>query len=583
MFFITQLSIGYLSPAILALLIGALVMFRMKSIQKYDLDKIFLSLYIFAGGLYNIANFIGYSLYSPDAQIVWYIESFIPFGVLFLVQFAYYFPENIHVKEQRAVLGAGLILSGYAAADYCINASIVRVVLYGRTYGSIYFSKVVPVVVSIFFIWVIILFFRKMIYYEKKAGIMLGIKRIFTPCTADAKNIRMFIFIIFFELLNSMFVLIAMNYFPVRETFFVLIMNILLLFVYTMYAAVYLYTSYHNIPYLFKLIGLPVIFSLVIILTSGYAVMLSQENIFDENKYSLVNNNKNFIFTNPENAHSSIEFSAIMSDNEYNKVIYKKDKAFPYELTQPMWTYIPGGKELGTGDNSVNTALVPGRKYFTSISGKNYYIYTDEIYEKVIGFGFGYTEYLKFMNKSGTLMFIITLSTVFVLLTILPFFYHIGIITPMKVYTSGSEFSAGFDKFIADRFYTDELKISRGIEDSESSANEISVSMKKRLDKVLNYISDNYKDDLSREGLASMIDLDPDYMSKLFKVYTTKKIGDYINDMRIDEACKMIRETNLNILEISLDSGFESLRTFNRAFIKKTGITPTEYKKKVSE
>jgi AraC-like DNA-binding protein len=42
----------------------------------------------------------------------------------------------------------------------------------------------------------------------------------------------------------------------------------------------------------------------------------------------------------------------------------------------------------------------------------------------------------------------------------------------------------------------------------------------------------------------------------------------------------MLRETERKIIDIAFDSGFESLRTFNRAFIRSFGITPNAYRKK---
>lgn len=50
----------------------------------------------------------------------------------------------------------------------------------------------------------------------------------------------------------------------------------------------------------------------------------------------------------------------------------------------------------------------------------------------------------------------------------------------------------------------------------------------------------NYMENISREGLAGAIDISTDYMSRLFKTYTGKKINEYINDLRIQEAMKKL-------------------------------------------
>ena len=54
--------------------------------------------------------------------------------------------------------------------------------------------------------------------------------------------------------------------------------------------------------------------------------------------------------------------------------------------------------------------------------------------------------------------------------------------------------------------------------------------------------------------------------------------NDYINSLRVSNACKLLRKTDLSITEISERVGFNTLRTFNRAFSKQMGMTPREYR-----
>jgi AraC-like DNA-binding protein len=99
-----------------------------------------------------------------------------------------------------------------------------------------------------------------------------------------------------------------------------------------------------------------------------------------------------------------------------------------------------------------------------------------------------------------------------------------------------------------------------------------------KLNSVIAFINMNYTQDISREGLAGAIDISTDYMSRLFKTYTGKKINEYINELRIQEAMKKLQTKNIKIIDIALSVGFESLSTFNRAFKNVTGITPSEYR-----
>jgi AraC-like DNA-binding protein len=102
-----------------------------------------------------------------------------------------------------------------------------------------------------------------------------------------------------------------------------------------------------------------------------------------------------------------------------------------------------------------------------------------------------------------------------------------------------------------------------------------------KLKSVIDFINMNYMQDISREGLAGAIDISTDYMSRLFKTYTGKKINEYINELRIQEAMKKLQNKEIKIIDIALSVGFESLSTFNRAFKNVTGTTPSEYRSQV--
>jgi AraC-like DNA-binding protein len=99
-----------------------------------------------------------------------------------------------------------------------------------------------------------------------------------------------------------------------------------------------------------------------------------------------------------------------------------------------------------------------------------------------------------------------------------------------------------------------------------------------KLKSVIDFINQNYAQDISREGLAGAIDISTDYMSRLFRKYTGKKINEYINELRIRDAMKKLNDENIKIIDIALSVGFESLSTFNRAFKHVTGITPSGYR-----
>ena len=60
-----------------------------------------------------------------------------------------------------------------------------------------------------------------------------------------------------------------------------------------------------------------------------------------------------------------------------------------------------------------------------------------------------------------------------------------------------------------------------------------------------------------------------------------EKINEFINELRINDAIEKLKNTDNKILDIALDTGFDSLSTFNRAFKHFTGTTPREYREKI--
>ncbi|HOT45530.1 MAG TPA: AraC family transcriptional regulator [Spirochaetota bacterium] len=99
-----------------------------------------------------------------------------------------------------------------------------------------------------------------------------------------------------------------------------------------------------------------------------------------------------------------------------------------------------------------------------------------------------------------------------------------------------------------------------------------------KLKSIIAFINENYRSDISREGLAAAVGMNPNYFSSQFKEFTGKKINDYINELRVNEAMDRLKDKNIKIIDAALATGFDSLSTFNRAFKNCTGKTPTEYR-----
>ncbi len=96
---------------------------------------------------------------------------------------------------------------------------------------------------------------------------------------------------------------------------------------------------------------------------------------------------------------------------------------------------------------------------------------------------------------------------------------------------------------------------------------------------VVQYCSGNFTKDLSLAILEEELHLSKYYISHLFGDKLGIRFNDYINSLRISGACRLLRTTDMSITEISDVSGFGTLRTFNRSFIKQMGMSPSEYRR----
>lgn len=95
---------------------------------------------------------------------------------------------------------------------------------------------------------------------------------------------------------------------------------------------------------------------------------------------------------------------------------------------------------------------------------------------------------------------------------------------------------------------------------------------------MADYLQANYKENLSLTELAKVFSLTPNYCGCLFKKAMGITYNDYLNILRLKNACKSLLNSNLSIKEIAADSGFHSLEYFYTTFKKFYGITPAKYR-----
>ncbi len=97
----------------------------------------------------------------------------------------------------------------------------------------------------------------------------------------------------------------------------------------------------------------------------------------------------------------------------------------------------------------------------------------------------------------------------------------------------------------------------------------------------IEYIHSNYRNpDLSLNEVADYVNLSAGYLSGAFKKEVGDTLKNYVTDVRIDAAKKLIEQGNHRIYEIGLEVGYRSSQYFSQVFYKKVGMFPAEYRRK---
>ena len=99
----------------------------------------------------------------------------------------------------------------------------------------------------------------------------------------------------------------------------------------------------------------------------------------------------------------------------------------------------------------------------------------------------------------------------------------------------------------------------------------------KRLEAIINYINENYFNDLSLSRISGEFFMNPSYFSEYFKKNIGISFNEYVTRVRITKSIEMMEGGSQKISTVAFDVGFNSLASFYSAFKKITGFTPGEY------
>ena len=105
-------------------------------------------------------------------------------------------------------------------------------------------------------------------------------------------------------------------------------------------------------------------------------------------------------------------------------------------------------------------------------------------------------------------------------------------------------------------------------------------SKKDIIDTACRFINNNFANDITLNDVAKHVFLNPIYFSSYFKKMTGEKYSDYLANVKLQQACHLLKDTDIKIPDVAQMSGFKETNYFYKIFKNSTGLTPLEYRKK---
>ena len=100
----------------------------------------------------------------------------------------------------------------------------------------------------------------------------------------------------------------------------------------------------------------------------------------------------------------------------------------------------------------------------------------------------------------------------------------------------------------------------------------------RRVHKVKTFIDAHYRDEIRLSQLADIAGMSTSSFSRFFKLHTGRNLSEYIIDLRLGHACRLLVDSSRTVAEIGYSCGFNNLSNFNRIFKKRKGCSPSEFR-----
>ena len=148
-----------------------------------------------------------------------------------------------------------------------------------------------------------------------------------------------------------------------------------------------------------------------------------------------------------------------------------------------------------------------------------------------------------------------------------------------RMLTEYTEQRPGYEELL--RLYTLELLIhisrTATIDDSQLQLTETARDI---FYKPLVYLQENYNEHFSLETLSKLAFISPKYFSRLFRIHNGCTLTEYVQNLRIEHACDMLKNTQNSIAQIAENVGYSDIGYFNKLFKKVMKVSPSEFRRR---
>lgn len=97
--------------------------------------------------------------------------------------------------------------------------------------------------------------------------------------------------------------------------------------------------------------------------------------------------------------------------------------------------------------------------------------------------------------------------------------------------------------------------------------------------KAVKFVKTNYQSSITVADIAAHLRVNKSYVHKFFKAYSNTTVHNYLNDYRVEKSIELLQNTDLPVIDVAFEVGFNSRQSYFNAFIKSKGMSPADYRK----